>query len=124
MFTCRNPTYNPTGVEVTISVLDPNNNFYEVDKTTSDENGLYKLAFVPEVPGLYTIYATFAGTESYWGSHAETAINVDDAPQATATALPQTQAPVETYFMLSTIAIILAVVIIGAILAIIMRKRP
>jgi hypothetical protein len=57
-----------TGVEVVISVMDPNNNPIEVGRATSDVNGMYSLSFVPDVPGKYTVYATIAGSESYWGS--------------------------------------------------------
>jgi len=37
------------GVEVIIEVLDANNNYYEVGRTTSDLTGFYSLAFTPEV---------------------------------------------------------------------------
>jgi len=37
-----------SGVEVVIEVLDSNNNYYEVGRTTSDLTGFYKLAFTPE----------------------------------------------------------------------------
>jgi outer membrane protein assembly factor BamB len=40
-----------TGVEVVLSVLDPNNNYYEVGRTTSDASGFYSCAFSPAVPG-------------------------------------------------------------------------
>jgi hypothetical protein len=39
------------GVEVVLETLDPNGNFYEIGRTTSDASGTYKLSFVPEVPG-------------------------------------------------------------------------
>ena len=81
---------NATGVEVIVEVLDPNNNYYEVGRTTSDATGFYKVAFTPEVPGEYTIVARFAGTNSYYGSYAETAIVVDQAPAASPTAQPET----------------------------------
>ncbi|PVX25599.1 MAG: hypothetical protein CW691_04160 [Candidatus Bathyarchaeum sp.] len=68
-----------TGVEVKLEVLDPNGNFYEIGTVTSDASGMFKLFWEPEVPGEYTIIATFKGTESYWGSYAETAIGVTEA---------------------------------------------
>ena len=68
-----------TGVEVVITVLDPNNNCYEVGRTTSDSSGMYKLSFVPQVPGDYTVIVSFAGSKSFWGSYAETAICVEEA---------------------------------------------
>jgi hypothetical protein len=111
---------NATGVKVTISVLDPNNNCYDVGTTTSDVDGFFKLTFTPEVPGEYTVYATFSGSESYYGSSALTAINVEAAPQPTPEPTPVPQAPVETYFAASTIAIIVAIAIVGILL---FRKR-
>jgi hypothetical protein len=68
------------GVNVTISVFDPNNNLITVGSATTDLDGFYKMSFVPEVSGEYTVYATFTGSDSYWPSHAFTAINVEDAP--------------------------------------------
>ena len=112
-----------TGVQVTLSVLDPNNNAYEIGTATSDENGMYKLAFTPQVPGTYSIYATFTGSESYWGSHAETAITVENAPQASPTTVPLQQATDQTPLMYSTIAIIAAIAVVGAVLIVLQKKR-
>ena len=101
---------NATGVEVTLDTLDPNGNFVHIGTATSDISGLYKKAFVPEVPGEYTIIATFAGSESYYGSFAETAINVDEAPQATAEpAYPQ---PVDNTWTIIGVGIVLLIAII------------
>ncbi|MEM2081940.1 MAG: PQQ-binding-like beta-propeller repeat protein, partial [Candidatus Bathyarchaeia archaeon] len=38
---------NVKGVEVIIEVLDPNNNYYEVARTTSDASGFFKATFEP-----------------------------------------------------------------------------
>jgi len=111
------------GVEVIVEVLDPNNNYYEVDRTTSDAAGFFKLAFTPEVPGEYSVYARFAGSESYWPSSAVTAISVQEAPEATA---EPTQAPAllsEQYFVPSVTGIIAAIAIVGVVLALLLRKR-
>jgi len=111
-----------TGVKVLLSVIDPNNNYYEIGTTTSDTSGSYSYAFTPEVPGKYTILATFAGSKSYYGSYAETAIQVDDAPEPTA----QPQMPVQTDYTMTIIgtgiAVIVAVALVGAILM--LKKRP
>ncbi len=97
---------NATGAEVVLEVLDPNNNYYEVGRTTSDSSGMYKVSFKPQVPGTYTIIASFAGSNSYWPSKAETAIAVDPAPAAavvtptppivTASPSPTTTTPSQT----------------------------
>ena len=79
---------NATGVPVTLTALDPNNNTENIGTVTSDTNGNYKIAWTPPVSGVYTITATFAGSESYYTSSAETAIAVSNAPAA--------QAPIAT----------------------------
>ena len=62
-----------TGVEVTLDVLDSNGNYRNIGTATSDANGFYNFAWMPNIPGKYTLYATFDGSGSYWASCAETA---------------------------------------------------
>jgi len=112
-----------TGVKVTVSVLDPNNNFYEVGTTTSDDSGFYKLMFEPPVPGEYTVYARFGGSESYYPSYAETAIGVASAPEPTAMPTEPPASPADVYILPSTIGIIVAIVIVGLVLILMLRKR-
>jgi len=110
------------GVEVIISVLDSNNNFYEVGRTTSDASGTYSAMFTPQVPGKYTVFATFAGSKAYYGSFAETAVGVQEAPPTPVPSeAPLTLPPTEMYFAASTIAIILAIAIVGFL---VLRKHP
>jgi outer membrane protein assembly factor BamB len=107
----QQPRPEATGVNVTLSVLDPNDNVYEIGTTTSDANGVYSLLWEPPVPGKYTVIATFAGSEGYWPSHAETSLGVKTAPIASPEPTPVPQAPVETYFTVSTIAVIVAIAV-------------
>ena len=112
-----------TGVEVTVYVLDANGNYREIGKTTSDSNGFYSLMWTPDIPGKYTVYASFAGSESYWPSNAETAFGVVEAPPVetnTDTSTNVSLPPIETYFLGATAAIILAVAIVGFL---ILKKR-
>jgi PQQ-like domain len=112
------------GVEVVVEVLDSNHNYYEVGRTTSDENGFFKLAFTPQVPGEYSIYARFAGSESYWPSSAVTAINVEEAPAATATPSPAPASLADQYILPGIGGIIAAIAIVGIVLALLtMRKK-
>jgi hypothetical protein len=111
------------GVEVVLETLDPNGNFYEIGRTTSDASGMYSYAFTPEVPGLYTIIATFKGSGAYYGSAMETAINVEEAPQATPTAPPPEPSMADLYFMPGIIGVIIAIVAVGLVLVLILRKR-
>ncbi|HLN90105.1 MAG TPA: PQQ-binding-like beta-propeller repeat protein [Candidatus Binatia bacterium] len=113
---------NVIGVTVTISVLDANGNSRDIGQTTANSDGFFSYDWTPDIPGKFTVTATFAGSESYYPSHASTAFNVDQAPQASPT---QTQVialpPTELYFAASTIAIIVAIAIVGLLL---FRKKP
>jgi hypothetical protein len=114
---------NASGVEVIVEVFDPNSNYYEVGRTTSDATGFYSLAFKPEVPGKYTVVARFEGTKSYWSSYAETAINVGQAPEPT----PEpTQAPTslaDQYLLPGIGIIVAAIAVVGAVIVLMLRKR-
>jgi hypothetical protein len=110
-----------TGVEVVIDVLDPNNNYYEVGTATSDENGMFSVAFTPPVPGKYTIIAKFEGSQGYWPSQAETAITVEDAPAETPPPTPTPAPMTDMYITGFGIGIIIAIVIGFALL--LLRKR-
>jgi hypothetical protein len=113
-----------TGVEVKLDVLDANGNYRTIGTTTSDANGFYSFEWIPDIEGKYTVIANFAGSESYWPSHAETAFIVETtAPTPTtqpATALP----PTDMYVLGIGVAIIMAIAIVGALLALMIRKRP
>jgi hypothetical protein len=117
--------YNTTGVEVVVNVLDPNGNYYEVARTTTDADGFYKASFAPEVPGEYTLIASFQGSNSYWPSQSKTAIKVDEAPAASPTAVAQanlvTLSDLTMYVGVAAIGIIAAIAIATVLL---LRKKP
>jgi hypothetical protein len=117
---------NATGVTVSINVVDANGNYRNIGTTTSDSNGAYSFSWMPDIPGKYTVFATFAGSKAYYGSSAESAFVVDavhDHPTVAPTATPASMA--DQYFLPLSIGMILAIVIIGAILALLLlRKRP
>jgi hypothetical protein len=116
---------NATGVPVTISVLDANGNYRTVGTTTSDSTGAYSFSWIPDIPGKYTVYATFAGSLSYYASAAETAIVVDQPAATQPPAATPAPSMADLYFLPMSIAIILAVIVIGAILALLLvRKHP
>jgi hypothetical protein len=112
-----------TGVEVKLETLDPNGNFYEIGRTASDASGMFSYAFQPEVPGLYTIIATFEGSGSYYRSHAETAINVAEAPQASPTPTPPPPSMADIYIVPGIVGIIVAIVAVGLVIILMLRKR-
>ena len=111
-----------TGVQVTVNVLDSNNNYYTIGTATTSQTGTYSLTWTPQVTGNYTVIATFAGTNGYWGSQAQNSFAVTAAP-ATPTPTTATASTVDTYFVPAVIAIILVIIIGFALLFITLRKR-
>jgi outer membrane protein assembly factor BamB len=125
MFMQQGKPENAKGVEVILETLDPNGNFYEIGRTTSDMNGNYGLKFTPEVPGDYQIFATFAGSKSYGASSSSTYMSVAEMPQAspTPTPAPPYGQTADSTILPATIGIIIAIVAIGAVLILMLRKR-
>ncbi len=116
---------NFTGVDVTINVLDSNNNFRSIGTATTDATGTYRLSWTPDIPGDYTVIATFAGNNGYWPSSSEDGFKVMEQASATATPTPAPASTADLYILPGIIAIIVVIVIVGAILALLMmRKRP
>jgi len=72
---------NATGVEVVLSVIDANLNYRVIGTTTSSASGVYSLNWKPDIPGMYTIIATFPGSNSYGPSSSETAAYVVESVQ-------------------------------------------
>jgi len=113
-----------TGVEIVVTVLDPNGNSYEVGRTTNDASGTFCLDFEPEVPGKYTVTATFAGSESYWPSYAQTYLLVEEAPATTPVPTAEPESVADLYFLPMSIGMIIAIVIVLILLVLMMlRKR-
>ena len=80
-----------TGVPVTFTVIDSNGNYRTIGTTTTNGLGDYSFTWKPDITGNYTVYATFAGTQSYYGSTASTGFYAS-SPAATSapTATPLT----------------------------------
>jgi hypothetical protein len=118
---------NFTGVTVTLTAIDPNGNFIPVGTASTDSKGLYYYTWTPPtVPGSYLITATFSGTNGYWGSNAQTAMVVQNAPATPApTATPAsnlaTMSALTIGIAAAVIAIIIAIAIVGLLL---LRKKP
>jgi outer membrane protein assembly factor BamB len=110
------------GVEVSIDVVDANNNYRNIGKATTDANGFYSLQWTPDIEGKYTVIARFAGTKGYWPSVSETAFAVDPVTQTQTPEYPQ---PVDnTMTVLGVgVAILLAVIIGFIALALLLRRK-
>ena len=112
-----------TGVSVTLSVLDGNNNYNVIGTTTADSDGHFSFKWAPEIAGVHTVTARFGGSESYWPSHAETSFAVDD--------VVITPAPTETpesisdiYFLPAIGGLFALIIVVAIILMLMIRKRP
>ncbi|MCL2288634.1 MAG: PQQ-binding-like beta-propeller repeat protein [Candidatus Bathyarchaeota archaeon] len=97
------------GVPVSLDVLDPNGNCYNIGVVTSDGySGTFAFdGWTPKVAGLYTITATFMGDESYDSSFATAYLTVAEGADAASdnTLL---------YALVgATIAIIITIVLVG-----------
>jgi len=118
---------NLTGVPVTISVTDSNHNTYVIGTAiSSPTTGEYSLTWTPDIPGNYTVAAIFAGTGGYYGSTAQTAFYASSPAATTApTAAPASGLASNNTLMYVGVAIIIVIIIIGAVLAILVtRKHP
>jgi hypothetical protein len=113
------------GVDVSIGAIDPNGNYIDIGTATSDLNGVYGLSWAPEVPGLYHVFATFKGSESYGSSTTSTYFTASEEPTvATIEPTPTPQSIADTYFIPATAGLFAAIVIVGILMMLMLRKRP
>ena len=85
---------------------------------------MFTLSYTPTIAGNYTVYATFAGTNGYYGSSSETSFNIMNAPATSApTATPATNIASNTTVEYGIVAIIIVIVIIGAVLAMLVTRK-
>jgi len=103
----------PQGVNIRLTAVDPNGNQIDIGVVTSDSSGLYKTMWTPEHEGTYTIYATFDGSDSYWGSYATAALGVTQTEKTT------------TDYTIPIIAATAAIILVIAIATVlILKKKP
>ena len=116
---------NATGLQINLSVVDANGNYRDIGTATSDADGFYSFSWQPDIDGKYTVYASFAGSNSYWPSHAVSAFVADppaETPQPTQQSSGSSAA--DLYLLPGIIAIIAVIIIVGIVLLLAVRKRP
>jgi outer membrane protein assembly factor BamB len=101
---------NATGVPVTLTAIGPSGNNINIATVTSDANGHFACVWTPPNNELYTIIATFSGTNSYFSSSAETSLAVSAASASSS-------APLDLYIIVATIVIIIAIAIAVVVLS-------
>ena len=116
---------NITGVPITISVLDANNNFRTIGTTTSDGTGHYGFTWTPDIPGNFEVIANFQGSNSYYPSSTTTYFSASIAattPAPTVTA--QINAATTSDLMLYIVGAVVAMIIAIAVgFALVLRKK-
>ncbi len=114
---------NTTGVPITLSVLDANGNYRQIGMTTSDGSGMFTFSWTPDVVGAYTVVASFAGSESYYPSSAETSFHAAQAVSTTTAPAENQQSVADIYFIPAIIGLFVAIVIVGLAIILVLRKR-
>jgi hypothetical protein len=105
------------GVPVSIDAIDPNGNFVHLGDTTSDNTGFFGYTWTPskKLAGDYTIIASFAGSDSYYGSQAKTrAVVVKNSGQQQQASAAMTN---------TGVAAIIAIAGVGLVVALLRRRR-
>jgi hypothetical protein len=120
----QNKPTDVTGVDVYLTVVDANGNYRYIGTATSDSSGTYSLQWTPDITGKYTVIASFTGSNAYYGSSAQTAFAVDEAP-ATATTQPtQPASMADQYFLPAIAGLFVAIVVVGLLTILMLRKKP
>jgi len=105
---------NLNGVPVKLEIFGEDGSYLELGTVTSNSYGDFVYEWTPPDEGLYTIMATFEGSDSYWSSYDSTYTSVGPAPAPTQPIEPE-EPTAEAPLITTEIAIIIAVVIIAII---------
>jgi len=110
-----------TGVPVMLTAIGSDGSYVDIGTTTTDGYyGDFAYAWTPNTEGSYRILAQFAGSDAYGSSGAATAVVVGPAPAANGQIEPEQ--PLISTELAIAIAVI-AIVIIGAVGYLVIRKR-
>jgi len=115
---------NVTGVPVTLSVLDANGNYRTIGTTISDGSGMFSFTWTPDIPGDFTVVASFEGTESYYPSSAETSFHASEVASSTIAPVEIQQSAADLYFIPAVIGLFIAIIVVGVAVILALRKRP
>ena len=113
-----------TGVPVSIYVIDSNGNYRPIGTTTSDISGTFALTWTPDIPGDYTVIATFAGSESYYQSNAEAHFTASEPAATPAPTDAPAQSAADMYFVPAIAGLFVFVAVMSVVIILVLRKRP
>ena len=77
-----------------------------------------------DITGAFQVYVTFAGSAAYYGSSATATIYSDAAAPTQAPAATQAPTAADLYFLPAIIGVIIAIIVVGAVLALLVTKKP
>jgi hypothetical protein len=115
---------NTTGVPVSIDVLDSNGNYRNIGTATSDVSGKFSFTWTPDIPGDFTVIASFPGSESYYASYDEAFFTAGNPAPTAAPVASAAPSMADLYFMPMSIAIFIAIIVVGVAIILALRKRP
>ncbi len=119
-----------TGVELQLRAIDTHGTAIDLPISHSDVNGYFASQWTPPHTGLWTIVASFAGSNSYYSSYGETSIAVSSATGPITSASPQVSPtspvapggiPMTTWYLIAAAIVIIIIVIAAAV--ILTRRR-
>ena len=116
---------NATGIQVTLSAVDQTGNTVNIGSTTTDLTGAYAMMWTPPNAGTYKITASFAGSDSYFSSSAQTKMGVSVAPTTTQSPAPSLQANTldsATAMYMAVVAVIIIVIVV-VVVALFTRRK-
>jgi hypothetical protein len=112
------------GVNVTLTVFDSDNQVYDTATVTSDASGCFSYELAAEDAGEYSVKASFAGSNSYYGSFAVSSpFVVEEAPEPTAEPTPMPESVADMYFVPAVAGVIVALVVVGVLLVLLLLRR-
>lgn len=113
---------NAIGVPVQLRAMRSDGSIINIGTVTSDVMGHFERLWTPPAQDTYKILATFAGSDSYWTSSAETALGVTAAPSTPPEPEPAPATDYTPMFM-GIIAAVAVAIIIGIVNLYTLRKR-
>jgi hypothetical protein len=104
---------NATGVPVQLQAVGSDGAITDIGTVRSDAFGNFEYKWTPTTTGTYKILATFAGSNSYYASYAETSAGVDPSPAPTYITTAAAAAPDNTpIFAGMTVAIVVVAILV------------
>ncbi len=112
---------NAIGVPLTLYVSDSTGAVVATIPTQSDITGHYAASWTPTSTGIYTVTASFSGTNSYFASVSETSLAVGGTSSGAAAGVTGLSTnSLGMYIIIATVVIVIAI----AVAVLVLRKRP